>query len=111
MLCGGSMSDDVKKIALFLLERRKYLKLEQKDMYMRIGMKQQQYSRIEAGHDVRLSTLLRVIEGLGLEMSIQPKSKRVGVGANSVVQIGSQEPSYEDDTDDLDFWFNSNGES
>ena len=111
MLCGGSMSDDVKKIALFLSERRKYLKLEQKDMYMRIGMKQQQYSRIEAGHDVRLSTLLRVIEGLGLEMRIQPKSNRVGVGANSVVQIGSQEPSYEDDTDDLDFWFNSNGES
>lgn len=44
-------------------------------------------------------------------MRIQPKSNRVGVGANSIVQIGNQEPIYEDDTDDLDFWFNSNVES
>jgi len=37
---------------------------------MRIGMKQQQYQRIEAGCDIKLSTLLRVLEGLDLELSI-----------------------------------------
>ena len=41
------------EISAFLLTRRKDLELEQSDMYMRIGMKQQQYQRAETGHDMR----------------------------------------------------------
>ena len=52
------------EISAFLLTRRKDLELEQSDMYMRIGMKQQQYQRAETGHDMRLSSLLRILEGL-----------------------------------------------
>lgn len=64
-------------IAERLVAQRKTLGIEQKDMYMRIGMKQQQYQRIESGSDVRLSTLLRVLEGLDLELSITPRNKKV----------------------------------
>ncbi|WP_165856291.1 helix-turn-helix domain-containing protein [Marinobacter sp. JSM 1782161] len=55
-----------------LQARRKQLGLSQKDMRMRIGMSQQQYQKIESGSDVRLSTLLRILEGMGLELAIRP---------------------------------------
>ncbi|MDN4504032.1 helix-turn-helix transcriptional regulator [Alteromonadaceae bacterium BrNp21-10] len=60
-----------------LIVERKKRKLSQKDMHMLIGMSQQQYQRVEAGQDVKVSTLLRILAGLGLELSItdpqQPK--------------------------------------
>lgn len=90
---------NIDEIAALLIEQRKNLGIEQKDMYMRIGMKQQQYQRIEAGSDVKLSTLLRVLEGLDLELSIAPKSRKAPpVPVDKALQ---------DDTDDLGFWFNS----
>ena len=49
--------------------------LKQSDMLMKIGMSQQQYQRVEAGHDVRVSTLLRVLEGLGLELLLTPREQ------------------------------------
>ena len=55
-----------------LREQRKHLALNQKDMRMRIGMSQQQYQRIEAGADLRVSTLMRVLEGMGLELIVRP---------------------------------------
>ncbi|NLS54240.1 helix-turn-helix domain-containing protein [Hafnia alvei] len=55
--------------------RRQQLDLNQKDMLMKIGMSQQQYQRIEAGGDPRLSTLLRVLEGMDLEMMLVPRDK------------------------------------
>lgn len=93
-----------------LAEQRKKLGIEQKDMYMRIGMKQQQYQRIEAGSDVKLSTLLRVLEGLDLELSIVPKRREltslpVGITSGNQREIGKS--GLEDDSDDLEFWFNS----
>jgi HTH-type transcriptional regulator/antitoxin HipB len=39
-------------------------------MRMLIGMSQQQYQRVESGNDLKLSTLLRVLDGLGLELAI-----------------------------------------
>ena len=63
------------EISAFLLTRRKDLELEQSDMYMRIGMKQQQYQRAETGHDMRLSSLLRILEGLDLELVLQPRNQ------------------------------------
>ncbi len=50
----------IEVVADLIASRRKSLGFEQKDMHMRIGMKQQQYQRIEAGNDVKLSSLLRV---------------------------------------------------
>lgn len=101
----------IEEIAVLLTEQRRKLGIEQKDMYMRIGMKQQQYQRIEAGSDVKLSTLLRVLEGLDLELSISPKgNKEHSVPADSAFQGQSQAPKsdqLQDDGDDLGFWFGS----
>lgn len=104
---------NIDEIAALLIEQRKKLGIEQKDMYMRIGMKQQQYQRIEAGSDVKLSTLLRVLEGLDLELSITPKvSKDLSVSSDSVFQHQSpKRDELEDDVDDLSFWFESEDKS
>ena len=56
-------------------KRRRELGLKQADMLMKIGMSQQQYQRVEAGHDMRVSTLLRVLEGMGLELLIAPREQ------------------------------------
>ncbi|MFA0440105.1 transcriptional regulator [Vibrio sp. 10N.286.49.C2] len=101
----------LEEIATLLTEQRRKLGIEQKDMYMRIGMKQQQYQRIEAGSDVKLSTLLRVLEGLDLELSISPKQSK-GHNAltedtfKSLNQVPKSDP-LQDDEDDLGFWFGS----
>jgi HTH-type transcriptional regulator/antitoxin HipB len=58
-----------------LRERRRGLALSQKDMLMKIGMFQQQYQRIESGKDTRVSTLLRVLEGMGLEFMLVPREQ------------------------------------
>ena len=72
---------DIPSIPQVLEDRRKRLGLTQKDMLMRIGMSQQQYQRIEAGGDTRLSTLLRVLEGMGLELRLVPREKAQEVDA------------------------------
>jgi len=56
-------------------QRRRDLGLKQSDMLMKIGMSQQQYQRVEAGHDIRVSTLLLVLEGMGLELLIAPRER------------------------------------
>lgn len=60
----------VAEIAEALQVQRKKLGLSQKDMLMRIGMSQQQYQKIESGSDMRLSTLLRILEGMDMELAI-----------------------------------------
>tara|TARA_R110000737_G_scaffold327384_2_gene341619 strand:+ start:273 stop:575 length:303 start_codon:yes stop_codon:yes gene_type:complete len=57
-------------IAQSLIAERKKKNILQKDMRMLIGMSQQQYQRVESGIDLKLSTLLRVLDGLGLELAI-----------------------------------------
>ncbi|MEZ9905810.1 helix-turn-helix transcriptional regulator [Vibrio breoganii] len=101
----------LEEISTLLAEQRRKLGIEQKDMYMRIGMKQQQYQRIEAGSDVKLSTLFRVLEGLDLELSISPKEHK-GHTALTEENLKSQNQvpksaSLQDDEDDLGFWFGS----
>lgn len=101
---------NIDDIAALLVEQRKKLGIEQKDMYMRIGMKQQQYQRIEAGSDLKLSTLLRVLEGLDLELSIEPKGRKTTVLPTEIAPAGPSDLSkgeLDDDVDDLSFWFNS----
>lgn len=107
---------NIDEIAALLIEQRKKLGIEQKDMYMRIGMKQQQYQRIEAGSDVKLSTLLRVLEGLDLELSIVPKGGKATPSLvervpDSQSELGKGKGELEDDSDDLGFWFNSEDNS
>lgn len=94
---------NVQDVAALLKQRRKALGLEQKDMYLQVGMKQQQYQRVETGSDMKLSTLLRVLEGLGLELAIAPRgSKSTG---NALSERDASD--LKDDDDDLDFWFGS----
>jgi HTH-type transcriptional regulator / antitoxin HipB len=107
---------NIDDIAALLVEQRKTLGIEQKDMYMRIGMKQQQYQRIEAGSDVKLSTLLRVLEGLDLELSIVPKGRKATALTTESTPTGPSDLSkrkgeLEDDVDDLGFWFGSEDNS
>jgi len=61
--------------------RRLQLRLQQKDMKLRIGMNQQQYQRIEAGGNPRLETLELVVEGLEAELVLVPKDKLLAVKA------------------------------
>jgi len=42
-------------------------------MRMKIGMSQQQYQRIEAGNDMRISTLMRILQGMELELMLVPR--------------------------------------
>jgi transcriptional regulator with XRE-family HTH domain len=60
----------IKVLAELLIAERKKRNLSQKDMRMLIGMSQQQYQRIESGQDLKVSTLLRILAGLELELLI-----------------------------------------
>ena len=60
----------IETLAELLIAERKKRNLSQKDMRMLIGMSQQQYQRIESGQDLKVSTLLRILAGLGLELLI-----------------------------------------
>ncbi|MCK7459441.1 helix-turn-helix domain-containing protein [Idiomarina aminovorans] len=60
----------IEDIAERLIAERKKQNLSQKDMRMLIGMSQQQYQRVESGQDLKVSTLLRILAGLRLELSI-----------------------------------------
>jgi len=62
--------------------RRRQLAYNQTDMLMKIGMSQQQYQRIESGGDTRVSTLLRVIEGLDMELMVVPRDQVASVQAH-----------------------------
>jgi len=62
-------------------DRRKQLGLKQRDMATRIGMAQQQYQRVEAGHDARFSTMQRIADGLKLEFLLVPKEHLADVQA------------------------------
>ena len=53
-----------------LIRERKARQISQKDMRMLIGMSQQQYQRAESGQDLKVSTLFRILAGLGLELTL-----------------------------------------
>lgn len=64
----------LKELSELLVRERKKRALSQKDMRMLIGMSQQQYQRVESGQDLKVSTLFRILAGLGLELSISDPS-------------------------------------
>lgn len=59
-----------KKIFQSIKSRRISLGLSQKEAGLLAGMPQQQYQSIEAGKDVRISTLLKIMSALSLDLSI-----------------------------------------
>ncbi|PWW37007.1 helix-turn-helix protein [Idiomarina loihiensis] len=66
-----------------LVRERKKRKLSQKDMRMLIGMSQQQYQRVESGQDLKVSTLLRILAGLDLELAVVDPSEIDGKSTTS----------------------------
>lgn len=70
------MKQNVQDIAHQLRSHREARNLRQKDMLFRIGMTQQQYQNAESGKDIRLSTLLRILEGLDMSLVLVPNEKR-----------------------------------
>lgn len=58
-----------------LKRRREQLGLRQEDMELRIGMKRQQYQRLEAGGNPRLNTLDLVAKGLEGEILFVPRER------------------------------------
>lgn len=74
--CWSNSGETLQELAKTLRDGRKALNLSQKDMLMRIGMSQQQYQRIEAGGGLRVSTLLRILEGLDLNLLLVTKKQR-----------------------------------
>lgn len=89
----------LKQLPELLKHRRLQLDLNQKDMLMRIGMSQQQYQRIEAGGDPRLSTLLRVLEGMDLELMLVPRKRVTEVeellaGSPTSLTLNENPPDY-----------------
>lgn len=58
-----------------LKQRREQLGLRQEDMELRIGMKRQQYQRLEAGGNPRLNTLDLVAQGLEGEILFVPRER------------------------------------
>ncbi|WP_386081289.1 helix-turn-helix domain-containing protein [Vreelandella sp. F11] len=55
--------------------RRVELGFKQSDMQMRVGMSRQQYQRLEASGNPRLSTLELVAKGLNSEIMLIPREK------------------------------------
>lgn len=76
------------ELAQALQHYRKAKGLGQKDMRLKIGMSQQQYQRAESGSDLRISTLLRILEGLDLELQLVPRQ-------SSGINEASSSDSYE----------------
>ncbi len=62
-------------ISALVMAQRKQRQLSQKDMRMKVGMLQQQYQRIEAGSDLKVSTLMRILAGLQQELLIVPANR------------------------------------
>ena len=76
------------ELAQALQQYRKTKGLGQKDMRLKIGMSQQQYQRAESGNDLRVSTLLRILEGLDLELQLVPRQQ---AGSSQAISSDSSE--------------------
>ena len=99
----------LEELAKALQHYRKAKGLGQKDMRLKIGMSQQQYQRAESGSDLRISTLLRILEGLDLELQITPRQQTGSSKAISPDPIesyfestGKKESSWQGFMDDLE---------
>lgn len=74
-------------------KRREALGLKIQDMPLRAGLTRQQYGKIEAGGNPRLSSLDQIAEGLDTVLLLVPKSRLA-----SVERLLANEPSTDADT-------------
>ncbi|HHQ6604351.1 TPA: helix-turn-helix domain-containing protein [Serratia fonticola] len=81
----------ISEISTLLKARRQELKWSQKDFLMAIGMTQQQYQRLESGRDMRMSTLFRVLDAVGLECVILPKELAVSIAVHTQANTVAEE--------------------
>ena len=81
-----------KEISQRLRKHRENSGLGQKDIRLKIGMSQQQYQRVESGSDLRVSTLLRILEGLDLELEFIPR-QRFGSRVSEPEEVTEQDES------------------
>ena len=73
----------LEELSDLLIRERKARGLTQKDMRMLIGMSQQQYQRAESGQDLKVSTLLRILSGLGMELNVvDPTANETEIAAS-----------------------------
>ena len=54
-----------------LKKRRKYLKLSQEELAIKVGKQRPYISRIENGEDVRISNLVQIAKALGLSFELK----------------------------------------
>ena len=80
--------------------RRVELGFKQSDMQMRVGMSRQQYQRLEASGNPRLSTLELVAKGLNSEIMLIPHEKRDAVLALLASHTADAAAPSEEDTSD-----------
>lgn len=63
------------RVSQDICDRRKELKLTQKELAGRIGKERAYIAKIEKGEtDMQLSSFIRIASALGLTLDIQPKS-------------------------------------
>lgn len=89
----------LKELSEHLRQRRRAMGLNQQDMLMQIGMSQQQYQRIESGGDLRVTTLLRILDGMGLEFLLVPREQRQAVD-HLLSRDGREDAPEVDDTEE-----------
>lgn len=68
-------------ISALLKKARLKRNLTQRDIQERTGMSQQHYQRAEAGSDIRLSSLLKILNGLGMTLMLVPNRDVLDVTA------------------------------
>ena len=73
--------------------RRKELGLPQGEVASRAGIEQSQVSKLERGLDVRLSTLMKVLTALDLEVSLVPRPRPGTITGGPAMPTPFERPS------------------
>lgn len=88
------MHPTVRQIALQLRDLRKARAISQRELAERIGLTQTQISRFEAGRaDLRLSSLVELGRGLGVEVMLVPRRRVPAVEALGLGRSGPGSPT------------------
>lgn len=83
------MHPTVRQIALQLRDLRKARAISQRELAERIGLTQTQVSRFEGGRaDLRLSSLVEIGRGLGVEVMLVPRGRVPAIEALGLGRSG-----------------------
>lgn len=93
------MHPTVQQLALQLRDLRKDRAISQRELAERIGLTQTQVSRFEGGRaDLRLSSLVEISRGLGVEVMLVPRRR---VPAVEALGLGRSDPGSPARTPDI----------